>query len=186
VGTGCLSVLLEATQRAISLATVAIVCCRREMHSFEPAARQLQANLHEAFPGLKVLLRPLAGMRPGEEGCPGSFEVLWEASDWEHSRRLHSRLASGKMPKAPNHGFHPVVQVLLLNRVAAVLVAQDCARKVALRDQQLQRHRRRQHARGARECQPECLLVGSGGTAVRSGQRARQKEATARCTQKKK
>ena len=50
-------------------------------------------------------------MRAGEEGSPGSFEVLWEANDWAHSRLLHSRLATGKMPKAPAHGFHPIVEV---------------------------------------------------------------------------
>lgn len=55
--------------------------------------------VQSSFPSLRVELRPLSGMKPGEEGCPGSFEVLWEAFEWQYSRLLHSRLATGKMPR---------------------------------------------------------------------------------------
>ena len=51
---GCLSVLLEATQRAVSEAVVSIVCCRRERHQYEPAARELKDVLENAFPGVQV------------------------------------------------------------------------------------------------------------------------------------
>jgi len=96
---GCLKALLEATRRTLREAVLTIVCCRRERVRYEKPAAALTEILTTAFPGLRVKLHPLAGMRPGDEGCPGSFEVLWEAFDWEHSRLLHSRLATGKMPQ---------------------------------------------------------------------------------------
>jgi hypothetical protein len=93
------ALLLDATRRAIASAVIAIVCCRREQRTYDDAAHALKDFLEASFTGLTVLLRPLAGMRKGDEGCAGSFEVLWEAADWKHSRLLYSRLATGRLPR---------------------------------------------------------------------------------------
>ena len=76
------------------------------------AAAALQEELCATFPGLRVELRPLAAMMAGEEGCPGSYEVVWEGRHWRHSRVLHSRLATGAMP--PSSAVSRAVLHLLL------------------------------------------------------------------------
>ena len=49
---------------------------------------------------------------PGEEGSPGSFEVVWEAQDWRHTRLLYSRTATGAFP--PPGALTRAVMSLLL------------------------------------------------------------------------
>ena len=96
----CLEALMERTRRNLRESVVSIVCARREVRRYEQEAAALKVAVEAALPGLRVELRPLSMMGAGEEGCSGSFEVVWEAFEWKHSRLLHSRLATGKTPQA--------------------------------------------------------------------------------------
>lgn len=72
----------------------------------------MQCELQATFIGLCVQIRPLVDMHPGEEGGSGSFEVLWEAHEWRHSRVLHSKIISGKLPR-PGEVVLAVIKLML-------------------------------------------------------------------------
>ena len=71
-------------------------------------ATQLAVELRLSLPGLCVRVTPVYDMAPGEEGSPGSFELLWEGDDWNHTKRLASRLATGALPT-----IRPTVRAVL-------------------------------------------------------------------------
>ena len=98
----CARMLFHATLRALSRSTVSIVFSRRDGHLFSDYAHHLSEEIETAFPGLTAAITPMFDMKPGEEGCNGSFEVLWEGDGWMRTKLLGSRLATGKLPLLPN------------------------------------------------------------------------------------
>jgi len=115
-GSQCGALLLAATQRALEHAVVNIVFYKRESRIYLSLAQALLTELESTFPGLRVQIRPLVDMDDGEEGCPGSFEVLWEAVEWRHSRVLYSKLASGSTP-SPSELIRELLRHLLGNGI---------------------------------------------------------------------
>ena len=108
----CARLLFEAVCRCVRRSTVAIVICKRESYLYMPYALQMGGQLRESFPGLCVRVRQLFGMQPGEEGSPGSFEVLWEGVEWRQTRRLASRLSTGSLPLT-EPVLHATLQMML-------------------------------------------------------------------------
>ena len=108
----CARLLFEAVCRCVRRSTVAIVICKRESYLYMPYALQMGGQLRESFPGLCVRVRQLFGMQPGEEGSPGSFEVLWEGVEWRQTRRLASRLSTGTLPLT-EPVLHATLQMML-------------------------------------------------------------------------
>jgi hypothetical protein len=104
----CAQMLFRATARSLRRSTISIVICRRERYVYEEYANELAASLRRSFPGINASVCSLVNMGPGEEGSPGSFEVLWEGDEWQTTRLLYSRLATGQLPLA-----QPVVQTIL-------------------------------------------------------------------------
>lgn len=71
-------------------------------------------HLHAGtFPGLRVVDQPSAFQpRSHEESRAGTFDVVWEASDWQHNRLLHTRSTTGCFPP-PGALTRAVMSVIL-------------------------------------------------------------------------
>ena len=82
-------------------ATISILYCKREDRAFVPHVAAVRDELSGTFPGLRVISKPLSAVaaRGAHEAVEaGTFDVVWEAPDWRHTRLLYARAATGSFP----------------------------------------------------------------------------------------
>ena len=82
-------------------ATISILYCKREDRAFVPHVAAVRHELSGTFPGLRVISKPLSAVaaRGAHEAVEaGTFDVVWEAPDWRHTRLLYARAATGSFP----------------------------------------------------------------------------------------
>ena len=94
----CSHLLLDAVFRMLPRARVSIVIAKQDLYLFGSHALQIAEELSQIFPGLKPHVTAMYDMKRGEEGAPGSFEIVWEAEDIRCSKLLCSLLSTGMLP----------------------------------------------------------------------------------------
>ena len=97
----CSQLLMDAVLRMLPRAVLSIVICKLDMYVLGTHANQMAEELAHIFPGLTPQINPMSDMQPGEEGSPGSFEVVWEADDCRCTKLLCSLLQTGVLPTVP-------------------------------------------------------------------------------------
>ena len=106
----CAFLLFDATVRMLPRATFSIIYSKAESYLYGAYAETLSDQIMQSFPGLVPKIRSMFKMQPGEEGSQGSFEILWEADHWAHSKSVCSRLSTGTIP----HPAYVIKRVLML------------------------------------------------------------------------